>query len=156
MADQASVRNGHGARNNGSGMASRLAEFGNDVATLAELQARLAAIELKENTERSVLPIVFLAGAAALLLASLFVALMGVAWLLARALAIHQGWALLLTAGMAFVIAAVIALVAGLRLGHSFDGFRRSREELARNLAWIRTVLLHSGRPATASAKPGR
>ena len=44
------------------------------------------------------------------------------------------------------MIGVVLALV-GLRgLGGSFSSFDRSKEELARNLSWVKTVLVHSGR----------
>ena len=74
-------------------------------------------------------------------------ALLGVAWL--RGLgALHRasGWAALLTAAVAAVVAAIVAAVSLKRLLGSLDSFRHSREELARNISWIRTVLVHSGR----------
>jgi hypothetical protein len=123
-----------------------LAEFGNDIATLAELQAQLALLDLKESTTRATVPLSLVAFGVAVILASLPVALLGVAHLVAAALAIKLGWALLLSAGGAVALGAGIATVAAAQLRRSFESFRRSRDEFSRNLAWIRTVLRYSGR----------
>ena len=70
------------------------------------------------------------------------VALLGTSWLLASALKIHQGWAMLLTAGAATALGGLVAGLAGRRLRHGFDSFRRSSKQLTLNLAWVQTVLV--------------
>jgi len=147
MVDQASLGRGDRAQGSGNGsVVGSIAEFGNDIATLAELQAKLALLDLQESTRRSVLPVALMVVGVAVALASLPVALLGVASLIAAAFSIAQGWALLLTAGAALIAGAGIAATAASQLGRSFDSFRRSREEFSRNVAWIRTIVLHSGR----------
>ncbi|MHC5539720.1 phage holin family protein, partial [Singulisphaera rosea] len=55
----------------------------------------------------------------------------------------------LLLTGVAVLLASGVAAVfATLRFTRSFESFRRSREEFTRNLSWIRTVLVYSGRAA--------
>ena len=149
MATQASVRGGEGSRTNGppEGVIGGLAEFGNDMLTLAELQARLAAIDFKESLEHAVSPLLLTLGGMMLALASLPVILIGVAQLIAWAFSIRLGWALLLVGLVTLAGASAVAGIAGLRFSRSFASFQRSREELVRNITWIRTVLVHSGRP---------
>jgi hypothetical protein len=116
------------------------------VATLAELQAKLAALDFKESAERALVPLVVAIGGAVVALGGVPVLLAGVAVLLASALSVSLGWMLVLISGLAIMTAGAIAAIAGNRLIHAFDSFRRSREELIRNLNWIRTVLVYSGR----------
>jgi hypothetical protein len=147
MADQETVR-GDIARPNGSpeGVVSGIAEFGNDVATLAELQAKLAAIDFRESAARATVPLVLTLTGLVVAVAGVPVLLAGVAVLLASALSVSLGWMLVLVAAAAIVAAGATAAIAGRQFSHSFDTFRRSREELIRNLNWLRTVLVHSGR----------
>src|SRR4051812_49848644 len=139
MADQATVNRGNGVPINAPATAvvSNLAEFGNDFATLAELQAKLASIDLKESAGRAAVPAGLLAGALVLLLGSVPVLLAGVAELIVRYTSIDHHWALLLTAGGAIVLTVVVGALAVSRLRKSFESFQRSREELARNISWI-------------------
>jgi uncharacterized membrane protein YqjE len=150
MVNQATVRPGAPARGNdegnGQGVVGSIAELGNDIATLAELQAKLAALDLKESTRRVVAPLVAISVGLALALGCIPVALIGVAFLLMEVLNLTTGWAMLLTAALALVAAAIVAALAAMALRSSFEPFRRSREELTRNIAWVRTVLVHSGR----------
>jgi hypothetical protein len=123
-----------------------VAEFGENLLTLAELQARLAAMELKQNLEAAkVSGSVVLAGAL-LALVSLPLVLVGIAELLVSELGMRRGYALLGVAITALVIAAVSIGIAGYRLRRTVVGFPITGEEFARNLNWVRTVLLHSGR----------
>ncbi len=147
MADQASV-NGRGtARVPGSAEFDGVAEFVDDLSSLAELQAKLAAADFREAARKSAIPIVLTVVGLAVITASVPVALFAAGWLLALALKIHQGWALLLTAGAALALGGLFAGLGGMRLRHSFDSFRRSRKQLWLNVAWIRTVLVTSARP---------
>jgi Putative Actinobacterial Holin-X, holin superfamily III len=151
MAGQASVI-GHGtARVPGSSSTEfeGVAEFVDDLASLAELQAKLAVADFRDAARKSAVPILLTVVGLTVLAASVLVALLGAGWLLASALNIHQGWAMILTAGVAIVLAGRVAGWGGMRLTHSFDSFRRSRHQLWLNLAWIRTVLV-----TRASARP--
>ncbi|MEJ7639358.1 MAG: phage holin family protein [Singulisphaera sp.] len=148
MANQASVNLDGSPVNQPEGVVGNIAEFGNDVMTLVELQAQLAALDFKEVMSRATIPLVLIVVGLAILLASLPVALLGVAFLVASALSMSTGWGILLTAVVAAVLAAVVAAVAFTRLLSSLDSFRHTREELVRNVSWLRTVLVHSGRPA--------
>ncbi|MDR3637278.1 MAG: phage holin family protein [Isosphaeraceae bacterium] len=149
MVDQASV-NGRGtARAPGSSSAGYdgVAEFVDDLASLAELQAALAAMDFRDAARKSAVPIALTVLGLTAVVASVPVALLGAGWLLASALKIHLGWAMLLTAGAAMALGGLVAGLGGTRLSHSFDSFRRSRKQLWLNLAWIRAVLITSARP---------
>ena len=155
MVDQATVkgnaaqesRDGHGVKINApaESVVGSLAEFTHDITTLVELQVKLAAMDAKESIGRAMVPAILVGVGVVLLLGSLPVALFGVAELLVAAGMTH-GSALLLTGGVGIVGAGLLAVVAGLALSRSFTSFRRSREELARNIAWVKTVILYSGR----------
>jgi len=149
MVDQASVNGRETAPVPGSSSAEfeGVAEFVDDLASLAELQAKLAALDFRDAARKSAVPSVLTAAGLTVVVASIPVALLGAGWLLATALMIHQGWAMVLTAGVAAAVGGAVAVVGGMRLSHSFDSFRRSRQQLWVNLAWIRAVLVQSARP---------
>ena len=110
-------------------------------------------IDFREAARKSAIPLVLTMVGLAVIVASVPVALFAAGWLLASALKIHQGWAMLLTAGAAMVLGGLVAGLGGMRLRHSFDSFRRSRKQLRLNLAWVRTVLVTS---ASARTHPRR
>jgi len=85
MVDQASV-NGRGAtRVPGSSSAEYdgVAEFVDDLASLAELQAQLAAADFREAARKSAIPILLTGVGLAVIMASVPVALFAAGWLLA-------------------------------------------------------------------------
>jgi uncharacterized membrane protein YhiD involved in acid resistance len=145
MADQASVS---GSRNNGSGdsVVGSIAGFGNDVATLIELQLKLFQVDFKDLTVRAVVPVAVLGVGVVVLLGSVPVLIGGAGLLLASALGVSIGLGLLLAALAALVAAGVAMLFAVKALRRSLEALQRSREELQRNISWIRTVLVYSGR----------
>jgi len=148
MADQASVNSGR-ANGSGEGVVGSIAGFGNDVATLAELQAKLIALDLKESAAKATLPLSMAVVGLVVLVSAVPVVIVGVGLLVAQAFTISNALALLLTA-VTFMVVAVLLVVFALReLRRVIEIFRRSREELTRNVSWLRTVLVHSGRPAT-------
>lgn len=127
-------------------MVGNIAEFGNDIATLVELQAKLAAYDAKECVSRAVWPIIFLAAGAAVALSSLPILLLGTADLLARLSGWPEWVSRLVTAVVALAIAGLVAFLSLREATSSVNSFRRSTEEFTRNLSWVRTVLVHSGR----------
>jgi hypothetical protein len=148
MADQATV-----SRNNGSNtlaspltLVGNIADFGNDIATLAELQAKLTLLDAKDAATKATTPLILLVGGLVLALASLPVILLGLADLIASTLKISSGVSQLIVGLAALSLAGGAALVGWKGSTGSLTSFRRSSEELTRNLSWIRTVLVYSGR----------
>jgi len=123
-----------------------VAGFGENLLTLAELQARLAEIELRQNLEAARAG-VFLALSSALAACSgLIIMLAGVAELMVSELGMKRGYALLSVASSAIAVGAICLVAAAMRLRARRLGFPLSCEELARNVNWLRAVLRHSGR----------
>jgi len=128
------------------GLVGNIAEFGHDVATLAELQAKLAVYDARECVSRATIPLIVVAAASILAVGSVPVILIGLADGIARWAGLSAGTCQLIVGLVALALAggaAAIAFKASLR---SLESFRRTNEELTRNLSWIRTVLVHSGR----------
>ncbi len=167
MADQASMRaNGPGtpgatagragsAATNGNGngvgaadVVTNVAEFGEDLLSLAELQARLAAIEWRQNVAAAKVGGAVIAVGGVMALAALPVALAGIAELLVWGLNWNRGAALLVVALATMLLSGLAMGLALARLLASDMGFPLSREEFTRNLNWLRSVLLYSGRTA--------
>ena len=119
-----------------------VAEFIGDIASLAELQAQLAAVDLREAARKSAVPIAFILVGFVVVVGAVPVAFLGAGWLLAFALQIPQGWALLMMAGIALLTGGLLAGLGSLRLRHSFNSFAQSRKQLWLNLAWVRAVLI--------------
>ena len=72
--------------------------------------------------------------------------LAGLSWWLASVFQVPVGIVMMITGVVALIIALAAATLLSRRLGKSFSYFRRSQEELERNLAWIKTTLVRSGR----------
>jgi len=138
--------------NNGSaeGVVESIADLGNNIATLAELQLQLAALDWQESTAKAMLPLGACLVSLTLLLGSVPVLIGGLALFIAATWNFSVGLTLLSTALVLMILAGIVVAVAGRRLGTAMAGFRRSQEELTRNVAWIRTVLVHSGRAASS------
>lgn len=148
MADQATMSRGGGPNNVASPLTvvGNIADFGNDIASLAELQAKLTLLDAKDAVARATTPLIVLVAGGALALASLPVILMGVAGVVASASKLSNPVALLVVGLVALVIAVVVALIGLKGSASSLTSFRRSSEELTRNISWVRTVLVYSGR----------
>src|SRR5262249_17945940 len=129
-----------------SQVASNVAGFGENLLNMAELQARMASIELRQNLEALRIATVIGLTGALLALAALPSVLAGVAELLVTDLGMRRGWAFLTVGFSSVVIGSLAIAIAGLWIRHKRIGFPLSAEELSRNLNWIRTVLRLSGR----------
>jgi hypothetical protein len=150
MVNQASVSRGNGNHTHEHAspltVVGNIADFGNDIATLAELQAKLTALDAKECATRATVPLIVLGGGVVLALGSLPVILIGLADLIAAHSTLSPGAAQLIVGLVALAIAGLAGFFGLKGSMSSLDSFRRSREELVRNISWIRTVLVYSGR----------
>lgn len=147
MAHQA-VRNGPvGSRDQqNDGVIEGVSSFGTDLATLAVLQMRLAACDLRESAKAAAPTVAGLTVFWIIAGASATVGLAGMALWLATILKIQAGIVMMAVALIGLVISGIAATLLVRSLTRSFASFRRSQEELERNLAWIKTTLIHSGR----------
>jgi hypothetical protein len=144
MARQATLNTDPGASLNG--MLSGIGDLGSNVVTLTALQARLAAEDFRESANRAQPALIAAAFLVPLGLASVTVGLYGLAYWMAAELGIPLSRSLLLVAAGGILVSSSMATLVIQRLRASLASFRRSREELERNIAWLRTVLTHSGR----------
>ncbi|WP_435019594.1 phage holin family protein [Tundrisphaera sp. TA3] len=149
MANQASMNRTASLANGAApeGVVESIAEFVNDVTTLADLQTRLAIYDTKEAIGRATYPAIFVAVGASFALASLPLLLFGLSDLLATGANLHPGVARLIVGFLSLAIAGALAFFSFKAATRSLDSYRRSQEELTRNIAWLRTVIVHSGRP---------
>ena len=129
-----------------SGMMNSVAGFGENLLTLGELQARLTAIEIRQNLDSVKNGGALFVAGSILAIASLPVVMVGVAELLVSELGMKRGYALLSAATTAIVIAGACMVVARSWLRKKPFGFPLAGEEFARNMNWLRTILRHSGR----------
>ncbi|QEH39301.1 hypothetical protein OJF2_79160 (plasmid) [Aquisphaera giovannonii] len=147
MADQ-KVRNGvaaPGARMS-NGVIEGVSSFGTDLATLAGLQVKLVACDIRDSSKSAAPLVGGLVALGTIAGASAVVGLAGFSIWLANVLDIPMGVMMMAVAVAGLVIASIGAFFIVRSLGASFAYFRRSQEELERNIAWIKTTLVHSGR----------
>ncbi len=133
---------------NGTGVVTSIAELGENLLSLSELQARLAAAELKQNLDAAKAGAPVLLTGAVIGVASVPLVLAGIAELLVSEMGLKRGYAFLGVAIVSLVIAGICLVLGKNALSRSLVGFPLSSEELTRNLNWVRTIVLHSGRSA--------
>jgi hypothetical protein len=125
---------------------SNVAGFGEDLLNLVELQAKLTALEARQNLDVVKTGGTLIATGLVVAVAGLPVGLVGIAELLVSEMGLKRGYALLTVAVVAILIAGSCASVGVSWLRQKRLGFPLSAEELARNVNWVRTVLRQSGR----------
>jgi hypothetical protein len=92
------------------------------------------------------IPLIVVAAGSILAVGSVPVVLIGLADWIASSTRLSAGGAQLIVGLASLVVAGAAVMIAFRSSIRSLDSFRRSNEELTRNLSWIRTVLVHSGR----------
>lgn len=149
MADQTILNKGGGPASKPSpngGLMEGVGSFGNDLATLASLQAKLAAADARESLMKALPAVIGLGVLVLLLIAGMGAIVAGLAVWLAEAFDLRLGVALMLVGLGCLILGALFSLLCLRLVGSSFTAFRRSSEELERNLAWVKTTLTRSGR----------
>jgi hypothetical protein len=124
-------------------------QVAHDVIMLAELQADLLRVEVRDLTTHIAIPAVAMAaGAVIFALTSLPVLLLCVAYALNE----YAGWSLTAAMGAAGGGGAVIAVILGFlavkRIKNLGNACGRSRAEFTRNVQWLKEVLSHPAETA--------
>ena len=139
---QQTTLNGRTAEPSPAAAVSRnLADFLHDILTLIELQIQLFGVDLREAVQRSILPVVLLAGAAVITVACVPLVLMGIVWTLVLRAGLSQDVAFFATALGGIVIAVIMGVVAWQSFAHLGPIIERSLQELRQNLLWIKHAL---------------
>ena len=123
------------------GLAGDVGEFAHDVLTLAELQAQLLAADVQQCSQRIVVPGTALLAGAALGLACFPVALVGLALLIVQVFETTPAAAFLIVAAIGAITSALVCFISSLRMRKRLAVLARSKQELIRNLRWIKKVL---------------
>ena len=134
------IDNGH-SEQPATTMTKSVGGFAHDITTLAELQVKLFFADLKEALQHLTWPLVMMLVGAVLAFASLPVVLMGIAYTLIQRAGLAVDVAFLITAAGATFIAAATCLFGWSKMRRSFSSLERSRDELARNVSWIKSAL---------------
>ncbi len=129
-----------------NGVLQGIGDLGGSVVTLTTLQAQLAAEDFRESFKHALPGLIAAAILVPLALASVTVGLLGFAYWLSVDFGIPLARTLLGAAVGGLIVAGLLGFLAVKRLRVSVASFRRSQEEFKRNVAWLRTVLMHGGR----------
>jgi uncharacterized membrane protein YqjE len=134
------------SRNDEPGVAPSVSELTHDVIELAELQAQLFALDVKNTSAKTKTSLLLAVVGVCVLLGSIPVALFALAELLHEQLE----WSAAASFGVAtlvgVLVSACILAAAWVKFKTGLDTLRRSREELSRNIAWVKSSLRSRGR----------
>jgi hypothetical protein len=134
-------------RRNGStlspsnGVAKGMDELTHDIVSLAELQFELFRIDCREGLKRMLIPGALLLFAGIVAIGTVPIALMLIAELLTQAAGLSRAVAFSIAALSGFIVALAMGLVGWSYLRGVVRVFERSREELTRNMTWIKHAL---------------
>jgi len=134
-----------------STVASSFSELTHDVIELAELQAQLFTLDVKEMSQSTRTSLVLAIVSASVLLGSIPAALIALAELLVQTLGWSQAAGFGVATVVGILVSAAIGAAAWSRFRTGLVTMRRSREELSRNIAWIKSNLRRRTRPNPAA-----
>jgi hypothetical protein len=122
-------------------VASSFSELTHNAIELAELQAQLFRLDVKETSQSAGISIGLMIGSACVLLGTIPVVLIAIAQLLVEKLAWSPSAGYGVAALIGIVASIGIAAAAYTRFSSGIATMKRSREELNRNVAWLKSNL---------------
>jgi len=122
-------------------VAGSVSELTHDVIELSELQAKLFTLDLKKSSQRARTVLILAIVGVCFLLGTIPVALLALAQLLAEQLEWTQSAALGTATLVGVALAAIVLGVAWAIVKSGLLSLERSREELNRNIEWIKSML---------------
>ncbi|QDU37173.1 hypothetical protein Mal4_14820 [Maioricimonas rarisocia] len=142
MLDQTTMNGVRADTSPAGGVKKNLAGLTHDLISLAELQAQLVAVDMRESYSRSVVPAILIVGALLLALGAMPVILLGIGWALVNLAGFGEGAAFLLVSVVAIGIAGLAGWWGVQKLKTAFQVLTRSRQEFAENVWWVKQALL--------------
>lgn len=133
-------RNGASA-DESNGLAWDVGAFANDAVTLTELQSQLLAADMRECSRLIWVPSLFLLSGLALGLACFPIALVTLALSLVEFLQMSYFMAFLIVTGVGAIASALLCIFSWMQVRQRMAVLQRSRDELLRNLSWIKRVI---------------
>ena len=143
-------------RRNGStpsppnGVAKDMGELTYDIVSLAELQFELFRIDCREGLKRMLVPVAMLLVAGIVAVGTVPIALIFIAEFLAQSAGLSRAAAFSIATMTGFIVALAMGVVGWSYLRGVVRVFERSREELTRNMTWIKHALK---RPASIKSQ---
>jgi hypothetical protein len=123
------------------GVAKDVGELTHDIVSLAELQFELFRNDCRKGMKGLLLPVALLLLAGIVAAGTVPVALIAVAELLTQAAGLSRAVSFSIAALGGFGVAVAMGVVGWSRIRGIGRVFERSREELARNMSWIKQSL---------------
>jgi hypothetical protein len=135
-------------------LARSVGELGAEFVTLAELQIQLGWEDFRTATKKAAIGLAAAIVAAGCAIGGLPVLVLGLAEMLVRFFG-WERWATLLGLGTLTVgLSAALAYYGAKKVFQDFAVFRRSKDELLRNLEWLKTIAKRKNTPETAVETP--
>ena len=142
MDDQTKADNPKSPQQSASrGFATGAGNFAQDVLTLAELQAQLLAIDVRDCRARITVPVVLLLGGFAIAFACCPIGLAAFALCLIQFFNTSYATGFLIAFIVGAILGTLMSIIGWRRVGKRLAVLKRSQHELARNLRWIKTVI---------------
>ncbi len=134
-----------------NGVAKDVGELTHDIVSLAELQFELFRNDYRDGLKGLLIPVALLLVAGMVTVGTVPIALLLMAELLTQVGGLSQASALSITALSGLLVAVALAIVGWSYIHGVGRVFKRSREELRRNITWIKYALK---RPAPIEGQP--
>jgi hypothetical protein len=123
------------------GVAKGMGELMHDIVSLAELQFELFRIDCREGLRRMLVPVALLLFAGIVAAGTVPVALIAIAEFLTQVAGLSRPAAFFIAALSGLIVAVAAGVLGWFSLRGVVRVFARSREELTRNMAWIKQAL---------------
>jgi hypothetical protein len=136
-------------------VAASVSDLTHDVLELSELQVQLLSLDAKHSVDKAKACLVMAVIGASLLLGTIPVALLAIAALFVEQLEWSYAASIGLATGIGLLLTAIVLGVAYGYVRNGLVSFERSREELQRNIAWLKSTLKTRGHVEKAAARSG-
>jgi hypothetical protein len=137
-------------RSSPNGVAKGMGELAHDIVSLVELQLELFRVDCREGLRRILIPVALLMSAGSVAVGTVPIMLVLIAEILTQAAGLSRAAAFSIAAVSGFAAAAIMGVTGWFCLRGVVRVFERSREELTRNMTWIKDALK---RPAQAGSQ---